>query len=197
MTALLALFQFIAFDFAWFAAVWGGANGWQWLGSLPAVAIAGLHLLLNRHVAWQEAKLIAAILLFGILLETGLMGAGLIRYAGMAPGQILPPVWIWALWLGFATIPTGSLTWLQGRGFVQMVFGAVFGPLAYWTGAKMGAATLGESAAASLFGIGLAWFLAFPALMLLADTISPRRPALRRLPEIDLDHGAEDRLRGK
>jgi hypothetical protein len=174
MTALLALFQFIAFDFAWFAAVWGGANGWQWLGSLPAVAIAGLHLLLNRHVAWQEAKLIAAILLFGILLETGLMGAGLIRYAGMAPGQILPPVWIWALWLGFATIPTGSLTWLQGRGFVQMVFGAVFGPLAYWTGAKMGAATLGESAAASLFGIGLAWFLAFPALMLLADTISPR-----------------------
>lgn len=182
MTVLLALFQFIAFDFAWFAAVWGGANGSPWLGSIPAVGIAILHLLLNRQVVWQEVKLIAAILLFGILLETGLMGAGLIRYAGMAQGQVLPPVWIWALWLGFATIPTGSLTWLQGRGVVQMLFGAVFGPLAYWTGVKMGAATLGAPAASSLFGIALAWFLAFPALMLLADTISPR-PRTGRPPE--------------
>lgn len=179
MTAFLALFQFIAFDFAWFAAVWGGTHDWPWVGSLPAVAIAVFHLLLNRHAFWKEAKLIIAILLFGVLLETGLMGAGLIRYAGMAPGQVLPPVWIWALWLGFATLPTGSLTWLQGRGVLQMALGAVFGPLAYWTGAKMGAATLGEPAATSLLGIGLAWFLAFPTLMLLADTISPKASSKR------------------
>lgn len=177
MTPLLALFQFIAFDFVWLAAVWGGANGWPWVGSLPAAALAAFHLFVNRHALRQEAKLILAILLFGVLLETGLMGAGLIRYVGMEHGQILPPAWIWALWLGFATLPTGSLTWLQGRGLLQMVFGAVFGPLAYWTGAKMGAATLGDPSASSLFGISLAWALAFPALMLLADTLSPRHPA--------------------
>lgn len=179
MTTLLALLQFIAFDFAWFVAVWGGANGWPWVGSLPAAAIAVLHLLLNRKVVWKEAKLIVSILLFGVVLETALMGAGLIRYAGMAQGQVLPPIWIWALWLGFATIPTGSLSWLQGRGMLQLLLGAVFGPVAYWTGAKMGAAVLGEPTATSLLGIALAWALAFPALMLLADTISPRRAAPR------------------
>lgn len=176
MHLLLALAQFLAFDAAWFAAVAGGAAGWAWLGSLPALGVLAFHLFVNRRDWWPETRLAFAIILFGILLEIGMMGAGLIRYAGMAEGQVLPPVWICALWIGFATIPNGSLTWLQGRGLLQMVFGALFGPLAYWTGAKMGAAVLPDPWT-SLLGIGLVWMLAFPAIMLLAATLSPRLAA--------------------
>ena len=88
---------------------------------------------------------------------------------------VLPPVWVWALWLGFASLPNGSFTWLQGRPGLQMLLGLLFGPLAYWTGAKMGAAGMPEASA--LVVIGLAWALAFRAIMLMAEVMSARRSA--------------------
>lgn len=172
MQTLLALFQFIGFDLAWASAVAGGAGGWPWLGSLPALALLAFHLAVNRRVLAAELRLVLAVSLFGILLETGFMGAGLLRFAGSPVLGVLPPVWVWALWLGFASLPTGSLTWLQGRGGLQALLGAIFGPLAYWTGAKMGAADMPATGALVL--IGLAWALAFPAIMMLADALSPR-----------------------
>jgi hypothetical protein len=99
---------------------------------------------------------------------------------------------VWALWLGFSSLPNGSLTWLQGRTGLQMLLGLIFGPLAYWTGAKMGAAAMPTVGA--LLIIGLAWALAFRAIMLLAETISPRRLSDT---VIDLDHGAGDTHEGK
>ena len=175
MTVLFSILQFLAFDTAWFLSVWGGAKGWPWLGLAPALGVLGLHLALHRATLWAEVKLAFAILLFGVLLEAGMMAAGLIRYAGTDPAQILPPVWIVALWIGFASIPNGSLTWLRGRSGLQVLLGLVFGPLAYWTGAKMGAASLAEPTALALTGIGIAWALAFPTLMRLAEAISPGR----------------------
>ena len=61
---------------------------------------------------------------------------------------------------------------------LQMLLGLVFGPLAYWTGAKMGAAEM--PTAGALLVIGLAWALAFRAIMLLADTLSPGHAVRRR-----------------
>lgn len=180
MSLLYAITQFLAFDAAWFAAVAGGAAGWPWTGSLPAVLVVALHLIVSRRKAWPEAKLVLAITIFGVLLETGLMAAGVIRFAGAAPGQILPPVWIWALWVGFATLPNASLGWMRGRWLLQAIFGLVFGPLAYWTGSKMGAASFPGSTGGALLAIGLVWALAFPTIMLLAERIAPQ--ASTRLP---------------
>lgn len=191
MQAFTALFQFLAFDVAWASAVGGGAGGWPWLGTIPALALLALHLFLSRAVLWAEVRLVLAIALFGILLETGFMGAGLITFAGTPVLGVLPPIWVWALWLGFASLPNGSLTWLRGRGGLQMLLGLVFGPLAYWTGAKMGAADM--PGAGALFLIALAWALAFPTIMMLADAISPRPYAAG----VDLDHGAGDTPQGK
>lgn len=179
MNVVYAITQFLAFDAAWFAAVAGGAAGWPWTGALPALLVVALHLVVSRRTAWPEAKLIVAITIFGVLLEAGLMAAGVIRYAGAAPGQILPPVWIWALWVGFATLPNASLGWIKGRWLLQVVFGLIFGPLAYWTGAKMGAASFPGSTGGSLFTIALVWALAFPTIMLLADRIAPQAPSPR------------------
>ncbi|MEI7600144.1 MAG: DUF2878 domain-containing protein [Aestuariivirga sp.] len=191
MQALTSLFQFLAFDVAWASAVAGGAGGWPWLGIIPALAVLALHLFVSRAVIWEELRLVLAIALFGILLETGFMGAGLVTFIGTPVLGVLPPIWVWALWLGFASLPNGSLTWLQGRTGLQMLLGLLFGPLAYWTGAKMGAAEM--PSAGALVIIGLAWSLAFPAIMRLAEAISPR-PAMAG---VDLDHGASDRFDDK
>lgn len=191
MQAFTALFQFLAFDVAWASAVAGGAGGWPWLGIIPALAVLALHLFVSRAAIWAELRLVLAIALFGILLETGFTGAGLVSFVGKPVLGVLPPIWVWALWLGFASLPNGSLTWLQGRTGLQMLLGLLFGPLAYWTGAKMGAAVM--PGAGALVIIGLAWSLAFPAIMRLAEAISPQ-PALAG---VDLDHGAGHRFDGK
>ena len=178
MTTLLALFNFLAFEAAWFAAVTGGAAGRPWLGSLPVLCVVAIHLLLNRARLRPEVALILAVTLFGALLETGFMGAGLIHYAGTAAGQVLPPIWIMALWFGFGTLPGASLAWLKGRWFLQALLGAIAGPLTYWGGAKLGAATLPPGGGA-LFAIGLAWALALPAIFQLSEAIETRYRAAR------------------
>jgi hypothetical protein len=173
MRIILALFNFLAFEAAWFAAVTGGAAGRGWLLSTPVVAVVAIHLFINRARIRAELALILAVTLFGILLETGFLGAGLIRYAGMAEGQVLPPIWITALWFGFGTLPNACLAWLKGRWFLQAVLGLVSGPLTYWAGVKLGAATLPDLGAGSaLFAIGLAWALALPAIFLMAEALS-------------------------
>ncbi len=182
MKIVLALFNFLAFEAAWLAAVKGGAAGWPWLGSLPALAVVVIHLVLNRAVLRSEIALIAAVTLFGILLETGFVGAGLIRYAGMDEGQALPPVWIAALWFGFGTLPNACLAWLKGRWFLQALLGLLSGPLTYWAGVKLGAATLPpDGAGGALFAIGLAWALALPAIFLVAEALSLGRRAAPQL----------------
>ena len=89
------------------------------------MAVVAIHLFLNRARIRSELWLILAVTLFGVLLEAGFMGAGLIRYAGTVEGQVLPPIWIAALWFGFGTLPNASLAWLKGRWFLQAVLGAV------------------------------------------------------------------------
>ena len=181
MQIILALFNFLAFEAAWFSAVSGGAAGRGWLLSLPVVVVVAIHLALNRARIRSELQLILAVTLFGLLLETGFMGAGLIRYAGTAEGQILPPIWILALWFGFGTLPNASLAWLKGRWFLQALLGAVSGPLTYWAGVKLGAATLPDGGGA-LFAIGLAWALALPAIFLLAEALAPRPVEVNQRP---------------
>lgn len=175
MRIILALFNFLAFEAAWFCAVTGGATGRGLLLSLPVLAVVAIHLFLNRERLRAEMGLILAVTLFGVLLEAGFMGAGLIRYAWTLEGQALPPIWIAALWFGFGTLPNASLAWLKGRWFLQAVLGAVAGPLTYWTGVKLGAATL-PGDGGGLFAIGLAWALALPAIFLLAEAFSARSP---------------------
>ena len=172
MRIVLALFNFLAFEAAWFAAVTGGAAGRGALMSLGVVAVVAVHLFLNRARLRSEVWLILAVTLFGILLEAGFMGAGLIRYAGTVEGQMLPPIWIAALWFGFGTLPNASLAWLKGRWKTQVLLGALFGPLTYWAGVKLGAATIPEGGGA-LLAISLAWAMALPAIFMMAEALSP------------------------
>lgn len=179
MRILLGLFNFLAFEAAWFAAVTGGAAGRGALMSLAVVAVVVIHLALNRARLRGEILLIIAVTLFGTLIEMGFMGAGLIRYAGTVEGQALPPIWIVALWFGFATLPNASLGWLKGRWGLQALLGLLSGPLTYWGGAKLGAATLAEGWGA-FFAIGFAWALALPVIFLLTEALTPTprpRPA--------------------
>lgn len=170
-----SLFNFILFQASWFAAILGGAAGWAVAGAVPGVLTAVVHLGFFKGARLREAGVILAVTLLGLLIETGFMAGGVITYAGTVSGQILPPVWILAMWLAFGTLPNASLNWLSGRWKLQVFLGAVLGPLSYLGGARLGAATLPDPAISSLAAIGLGWALAMPVIFLLAETINGRR----------------------
>ena len=177
MTLASKIVNFLGFELAWLAAIYGGASGWAWLGSLPALVVVSVHLVWSGGLWMREAMLIIAVAVLGIAIETGFMASNLLLYEGTVPGQVLPPVWIMALWLAFGTLPTASLGWLRGRWGLQALLGFIAGPLSYWGGVKMGAATIPAETTGALFWIGLAWALAMPAIFLLAEEITqhPRR----------------------
>lgn len=147
----------------WLATVYGATHGLPWLGPVAVVALVALHLLLADNPACSAA-LIAVALLFGAALESTLFKFGLVAYP-TSPGGV--PAWMLALWLLFATTLSVSLRWFQSRLLVAALAGALFGPLAYWAGAAAGAIALPDLPA-SLTYLGIAWLVAFPALLSLA-----------------------------
>lgn len=156
------LISFVLFQIAWFAAVIGGAHDLDFAASSPALAIFAFHIL-NNYRRWFEATAsIAAIFIMGIVIEIILLKSGVISYRGLTASNSFPPLWILALWLAFATLPDGALSWLEGRTMLQVLFGAVGGPLSYLAGEKLGAATLHGNFVYAMAVLAFAWAVATP-----------------------------------
>jgi hypothetical protein len=79
--------------------------------------------------------------------------------------------WMLALWVGFATALTGSLRWVIDRTWIAVAFGMIGGPLAYWSGAKLGAIELG-ALPRSFVLIGLGWGAAMAVLSLAVQKLT-------------------------
>jgi hypothetical protein len=126
-----------AFQLGWLACVLGGAHGLPWLGVVVVGLVAALHLSWARSPG-REALLLLTVGCIGALWDGLLVRLGFLQFPS---GMFLPylaPVWIIALWVGFATTLNLSLGWLQGRWYWALLFGALGGPLAYWAGMKLG-----------------------------------------------------------
>lgn len=158
----------VLFEAAWFAAILGGAHGQTWTGPTAAGVAVAVHLALFRARATREGIVILGTALLGVFVEGLLVRSGALTYAGTTPTQMLPPVWIITLWAGFGTLPSASLSWLEGRWFLQAALGAGLGPLTYYAGAQMGAASLGSPLAASLAILAGTWGVAMPGCFLIS-----------------------------
>jgi len=169
----------IAFQLGWFACVLGGAHGLPWLGVAFAAVIVGSHLWLAARPL-VEAQLLFAVAGIGSLWDGLLVGMGLLEYPSGMLVAWLPPIWMMALWLLFATTLNVALRWLRGRWPLAAMLGAVGGPLAFYTGAQLGGVTFADPPLA-LAVIGLGWFLLTPlfvwiAMRLDGQTVAERAP---------------------
>ncbi|MFZ0791649.1 MAG: DUF2878 domain-containing protein [Chromatiaceae bacterium] len=132
------LFNVLAFQIGWFACVIGGAKGLPWIGVAITGLIVALHLSLSGAPR-REALLLVIVGTIGALWDGLVMRLGFLEYPS---GMILPwlaPVWIIAMWVGFATTLNVSLGWLRGRWYLATLSGAIGGPLAFYAGMKLGA----------------------------------------------------------
>jgi hypothetical protein len=160
------------FQIAWFAAVLGAANDVPWLGPLVMVPVLAVHLSLtdDRH---RELKLLLAAGLLGFLYDTALVSAGIFSpLQHLVPHPFSPP-WMVGLWMNFAATLNVSMVWLRGRYLLAAAFGAIGGPLAYYSGAKLGA----TEALPSLNGmlvLAVGWGVMTPLLVWLARVCAGR-----------------------
>lgn len=160
--------NYAGFYIGWLACVKGAAMGVPWAGVAVVAALLAVHLRLHGDPA-REARVLAAVGVFGLVLESALGALGLYRFAaGWDALPWLAPAWIVALWLLLAATFESSLAWCASRPWLAAALGLLGGPLSFAAGESLGAAQLLAPRAAGLAAVGLVWAAAFPAACALA-----------------------------
>ena len=84
----------------------------------------------------QEIYLVLIICFLGTVIDTILFFSGSFVYAGAYSNELLiAPLWITAMWAGFAATVNHSMSWLKDKWVLMVICGVVFGP-ALFTPAK-------------------------------------------------------------
>ncbi|MDH4107534.1 MAG: DUF2878 domain-containing protein [Gammaproteobacteria bacterium] len=164
---MFLLFNFAAFQVGWFSAVIGAARGMPWAGPAVIAIIVFAHLLMARR-PMQELTLIGICGLFGAILDSALVAAGWVSYPSGYLVTNAAPYWIVAMWMLFGTTLNVSMNWLKGRPLLAFGFGLTGGPLAYYTGNKLGGIVFDDLYAA-IIALGLGWGIMMPILLALAE----------------------------
>lgn len=155
-----------ASEVGWFACVYGAANGMPWIGPLVVLGLVALHLHWSKRPGLEVRLLLSAVLI-GLVADSLLVFTGLVSYPSGTWVDGLAPYWILAMWAMFATTLNVSMKWLRNRTSLAIILGAVFGPLAYLAGEKLGGITFNETGVA-LAALALIWAISMPLLMWLA-----------------------------
>jgi hypothetical protein len=165
------LANYLALQLLWLAAVMGAGHGLAWAGP-AALALFALYQLQPRRRARGDAALMALALLLGAGVDTVLAAGSWVRYAA-APPAPWPPLWILALWAGFALTFNHSLAWVMRHPWRAALFGAVFGPLGYVLAARgWQAVTLSAPLLHPVLALALAWAAALAVLSVATRRLS-------------------------
>jgi hypothetical protein len=170
----------LGFQSAWWACIAGVGHGLEIEALVYGLALASLHLAFAPK-RQQEIKLAAIALVLGVVLDTLLQAASVIHFDGWSLA-FFSPFWLWLLWVLFAMTLNASLSFLKTQPlWLSAAAGLLFGPLTYYAGAKLGAASFDPSVT-HVSALALAWMLALPAMVVVATRISTNLAMLDRSP---------------
>ena len=158
---MISLINYFGFQLGWFACVGGAAGRRAWLGPVVVALLIAAHLAFSPGRA-RELRRLAAVGLFGLVLESAAIAVGLYGYAGGGPVWWLAPAWIVALWVLIAATFESSLSWLDRRPWLTAAFSAVGSPLSFSAGVRMGAARFLVPTPVGLAALAALWAAALP-----------------------------------
>lgn len=171
---------FLLYQGGWFACAYSELLGVPWLGPAAMAGFLWVMCLNNSPRTILSLAMVGG--LIGMTLDSLLVWGQVLQFHRMQqPGSWSPylglaPLWMVALWSGFATLLETSLRWMRGRYLLSVVFGAVGGPFAYAAGERMGALTLLSTSspglAPPLLWVALEWAVAMPLLLWTADRLT-------------------------
>lgn len=159
---------FAGFQAVWFVSVLGAAKESYWIG--PGAVICWLLM-----YAWKSGALKREITLailagaIGFFIDTALIWLEAIVPKGVSGSLRLSPAWMIGLWLNFSTSLNSLLTWLKQRRILSALLGLIGGPVAYYSGASLGAAVIDQPFLENLALIGVGWSISLPLLIWLSQ----------------------------
>ena len=159
----------VLFKLGWVACVMLAAAGRPVMATLVVAAVVLAHLA-TVPVKSKESMLLVSAALIGMTWESLLVKFGVVSYSGYTDATALAPHWIVAMWVLFATTINHGLRWIKRSWVVASAAGLIGGPLAFFSGAQLGAVEFSNTALA-LAAIGVGWAVLLPTLALVADTI--------------------------
>ncbi|WP_111655991.1 DUF2878 domain-containing protein [Isoalcanivorax indicus] len=179
--------NFVIFQCLWFAAILGAARGIQWPVFVALALMLGWARL--HGSPWRsDMRMAAAGLAIGLAVEPLWLAAGVIEYR-LQWSASLPPLWILALWCGFAVTFNHSLAWLCGRRWLAVVFGALGSAGSVIAGVRLGAAEAPAGLTSLVLAYAALWAVIVPALAWWA-TRPPPGPGAAEHGDADRgDHG--------
>lgn len=180
---LIWIFNAIGFKLGWFACAYGAVFGYYYEGA----AVMGVLILLHLWImGWPkyEIQFMLIVTLAGTVLDTLLNVFDVVNYPGTYPGlSFMAPLWITAIWAGFAVTLDYSLTFLVGRPWLTALLAGIFGPISFWGGEVMGAITFGHGFWPAMIIIGVEWAVLLPILYLLLGWLKKRANVPSPLPQ--------------
>jgi len=177
----------VLFQLVWFACVWGGARGLWWLAVASVIGFA-LWQVPRSSAPRTELALVGAAVVTGLVVDTTYVVAGLVSYPEPGPWRGVAPIWILALWVGFALTLNHSLAWLKGRPLAAALMGGLAGPFSFWIGVtRFAAAEFVAPAPVVLMILGTVWAVLLPGLFALAGRLEALQPpTITRHPQSSL-----------
>jgi len=164
------LVNFIGFQVGWFACVLGAANDKELLGMIIALGAIIYHVI-TQGDSLKELKLVLAATVIGLFWETWVLNLDILRYPSHPEALFWAPTWLIMMWALFATTINLSMEWLKGRWILALFMGAIFGPLAFIGGEKLGAVVFLDSTQ-SIVTLSIGWGLLMPLLLWIAERIN-------------------------
>lgn len=160
--SLKKIFNAAGFQGAWWLCVLGALWGLPYLGPIVMLIFLTLHMLILGK-GKNELLFLFLMALIGTIVDSIKSTSGFISYmGGYDTVKILAPLWITAMWVGFASTINHSLSWVHGRYFFAFILGAVFGPLSYILGVKLQALSFNYGIIASSIILAIVWGIAVP-----------------------------------
>ena len=159
----------VLFKLGWVACVMLAAAGQPVMATLVVAAVVMAHLA-TVPVKSKESMLLVSAAVIGMTWESLLVRFGIVSYPGYTDAAALAPYWIVAMWVLFATTINHGLRWIKRSWIVASAAGLIGGPLAFFSGAQLGAVEFSHTLLA-LVSIGFGWAVLLPTLVLVADTI--------------------------
>ena len=165
------IFNILGFNFSWWACVLGAAKGFSYAGPVAMLVFLVLHFYINSFDS-SEIKLIIIFAFLGTLIDTLMVYTGMLSYNGLYEENIIiAPLWITAMWCGFAATVNHSMAFLKGKWIYSLILGAIFGPLAYKTGQGLGAINFNANHLSIIILLAVVWAFSLPLIFFVNDRL--------------------------
>jgi hypothetical protein len=159
----------VGYQLVWLISVVGAAHGSPLPGPFAAIAFALMVLGFGKQ-RQADLRLLPLVLMIGLLADSAWIALGWLDYNAPWPSALLAPAWILTIWFAFALTLNHSMAFFKGRYALASLFGAIGGPLAYWSAAHgFGAVHFDTSAPTVLFGLCVGWAAMFPLLVRISE----------------------------